>query len=45
MICNINDEHVNQEHINEARRIAERERRLRALSKLTDDQKKELKRR
>jgi hypothetical protein len=45
MICNLNDEQVTQEHINEARRIGERERRLRALSKLTDDQKKELRRR
>jgi hypothetical protein len=45
MICNLNDEHVTQEHINEARRIGEREGRIQALNKLTDDQKKELRRR
>jgi hypothetical protein len=45
MICNLNDQQVTQEHINEARRIGEREGRLQALSKLTYDQKKELKRR
>jgi hypothetical protein len=44
MICNLNDEQVTQEQINEARRIGEREGRLRALSKLTDDQKKESRR-
>jgi hypothetical protein len=45
MICNFNDEQVTQEQINEARRIGEREGRLWALNKLTDDQKKELRRR
>ena len=45
MICNFNNEYITQEHINEARRIGEREGRLRALNKLTDDQKKELRRR
>ena len=45
MICNLKDEQVTQEQINEARRIGEREGRLRALSKLTNDQNKELRRR
>jgi hypothetical protein len=45
MICNLNNEQVTQEQINEARRIGEREGRLQALSKLTDDQNKELRRR
>jgi hypothetical protein len=45
MICHFNDEHVTQEQINEARRIGEREGRLRALNKLTNNQKKELRRR
>jgi hypothetical protein len=45
MICNFDDEQVTQEKINEARRIEERKGRLQALNKLTDDQKKELRRR
>jgi hypothetical protein len=45
VICNFEDEQVTQEQINEARRREEREGRLWALNKLTDDMKKELKRR
>jgi hypothetical protein len=45
MICNINDEQVTQEKINESKRIGEREGRICALNKLTGDQKKELRRR
>jgi hypothetical protein len=42
---NFNAEQVTQEQINEARIIGEREGRLQTLNKLTDDQKKELRRR
>jgi hypothetical protein len=45
MIFNFNDEKVTQEQINEGRRIRERDGRIQALNKLTDDQKKELMRR
>jgi hypothetical protein len=45
MICNLNDEQVTQEQINEARRIGERKGRIWTLNKLIDDQKKELRRR
>jgi hypothetical protein len=45
MICNLNNEHVTQEQINEAKIIGERVGRLWAVSKLIDDQKKELRRR
>jgi hypothetical protein len=44
MIFNLSDEHVTQEQINEAKRIGEREGRIQALNKLTDDLKKELRR-
>jgi hypothetical protein len=42
MICNLNEEQTTQDLVDKARRIGEREGRLRALSKLRDDQKKEL---
>jgi hypothetical protein len=45
VIFNLNDEQVTQEEINESRKIGEIEGRLQSLSKLTDDQKKELRRR
>jgi hypothetical protein len=41
MIFKFDNEGVTQEHINEAIIIGEREGRLRALKKLTDDQKNE----
>jgi hypothetical protein len=45
MICNFEKEQVTQEQINEARRQGEREGIIRALNRLTDDRKKELRRR
>jgi hypothetical protein len=42
MIYSFQEEEFTQEHINEAKRQGEREGRLRALNKLADDQKKEL---
>jgi hypothetical protein len=45
MICNFDNEQVTKEHINEAKRIGEREGRFQDLNKLIDDQKKELRRR
>jgi hypothetical protein len=45
MICNFEKEQVTQEQINEARRQGEREGIIWALNHLTDDQKKELRRR
>jgi hypothetical protein len=45
MICVFQEEQVTQEHINESRRRGEREGRLQALNQLTNDQKKELRRR
>ena len=45
MICNFQEEEVIQEQIDEAKRQGEREGRLWALNQLTDDHKKELKKR
>jgi hypothetical protein len=45
MVCNLQEEEVTQEQIEEARRHGEREGRLRALNQLKDDQRKELRKR
>jgi hypothetical protein len=45
MICNFQEEEVTQEQIDEARRQGEREGRLWALNQLTDNQRKELRKR
>jgi hypothetical protein len=45
MICNFQEEEVTHEQIEESRRHGEREGRLRALNQLTDDQRKELRKR
>jgi hypothetical protein len=45
IICNLNEEQTAQDLVDKTRRIGEREERIWALSKLTDDQRKDLKRR
>jgi hypothetical protein len=45
MICNFQEEEVTQEQIDEAIRHGEREGRLWALNQLTDDQRKEIRKR